>query len=143
MIHTYNYFIIPICKSSYSFIYYLITQFIYFCQLNCCFQCFLKFEKSIQSIKYYIKRHTASIEDCYSRELLCDVLSTFRQIESRFLDVETVILSFRNLWLIITFSCLTFELLLLHIFRLFCFYGFAPGFAFSVTVKVKIITARL
>lgn len=43
MINTYNYFIIPMCKWSYSFIYYLILSIISFYKLYYCFQFLLKY----------------------------------------------------------------------------------------------------
>ena len=112
----------------------------------------LKFEKSIGSIKYWIKVRTASLENCCSRKLLYDVpvdtgrklnvhktfrrrpgrllnvlcmfnlrpvstgvVSTLRRLELHFLNFEIVLLPRSNLWLIITFSCLSFQSSLLDI----------------------------
>ena len=57
---TYNYFIIPIRKWTFPFIYYLNAYVL---------QCLLKLAKSIENFKYCIKSCITSLEHCVSSKL--------------------------------------------------------------------------
>ena len=57
-----------------------------------------------------------SLENCFRCKLSCDVISTLRQLESSF---EIAFQPHRNLWLIRTFSFISFKLFLLHDIYLF------------------------
>ena len=102
MIHTYNNFIIPSYKLICFFIASLLKLFL---SINyiIVFWWLLKFEKNIENIKYYIKRHTALLEKCFGYKLSCDVASTLRPLESRILGAKIALLSHRKLWLVIKF----------------------------------------
>ena len=62
MIDTYNYFIIPMRKWSFSFICSLIVKIISSYQFS---YCFLKYLRNLE-IKYCIKYHLASLKNCFS-----------------------------------------------------------------------------
>ena len=95
MIRTY-YFIIPVRKLLF-------------------FNIFWNLKRNIENIKCY-KRHTASLKNYCSCKLSCGVASTLKPLESYFLGVEMMLLSRKNMWLIITFSQHSFWIVLFLVY---------------------------
>ena len=61
------------------------------------FNVYLNYETGIENLEYCIKRQIVLLENCFSRKLSCDVVSTSRPLESSFPSVKIALLSYRNL----------------------------------------------
>ena len=86
----------------------------------------------------------------YAKVLFLKIVDMFQSltviVKSFLLDVRRLwirpwiaLLLRKNLWLMITFSSLSFESFFSVYRSVFCLYGFSTIFAFTVTVKVSIL----
>ena len=94
------------------------------------------------NIKYCIHNMLPSLQNCFSSKFSCDVASTLKPLESRFLSVEIALLSLRNRWLIMAFSFHSFESFLLHIIW-YLFLWICIWFTFHSHCQDQIFTALL
>ena len=86
------------------------------------------------NINYWIKSHTASLENYISCKLSCDVRSPLRQLESCSIGVETTFLSHKNLWLkriFLALNCFSHISFGIYLFAWdciwFCFHSHSQG----------------